>query len=140
MSMGRSRYVASPPSAVAPARCYDAGVDDAALRRAIGREREQTAARLEALDRTFQELVDAADLEPPDDEHDPDGTTAYERAQVTSLAAEARARLAQLDVALATEGDLTRCAACGRGIADERLGALPGVRTCIDCARHGRTG
>src|SRR5690606_40243371 len=64
----------------------------------------QTCA-LPILVRTFDEMVDAADLEPPDDEHDPEGTTAYERAQVTSLARAARTRLHDLDRAVAAVDD-----------------------------------
>jgi DnaK suppressor protein len=60
-------------------------------------ERARAQRRLSSLERTFDEMIDAADLEPPDDEHDPEGTTAYEHAQITSLAAEARTRLTQLD-------------------------------------------
>jgi DnaK suppressor protein len=110
----------------------------AALRRRLEEDRAQTAARLAELERTFDELVAAADLEPPDDEHDPDGTTAYERAQVTSLAAEARTHLAALATALATpDEDLGTCAGCGTAIPWERLEAVPGTRHCITCASTG---
>jgi len=111
----------------------------AELRRRLVDDRVQTAARLEGLERTFAELVAAADLEPPDDEHDPDGTTAYERAQVASLAAEARIRLAALDEALASGADPGACAACGREIGWERLLAVPGTRVCVTCAAGGRS-
>jgi DnaK suppressor protein len=63
----------------------------AALRELVLVERARGQRRLSSLERTFDEMVDAADLEPPDDEHDPEGTTAYERAPVASLAAKARA-------------------------------------------------
>jgi len=53
----------------------------AALRAELIVERGRAEHRLVSLRRSVDELVDAADLEPPDDEHDPDGTTAYERAQ-----------------------------------------------------------
>jgi RNA polymerase-binding transcription factor DksA len=115
----------------------DPGPDDA-LRRLVVAERDTTATQLAALRATYQQLVDAADLEPPDDEHDPDGTTAYERAQVASLVAEAEARLAALDRTLAGSVDLRRCEACGGPIGSERLVALPGVRSCIACAAQGR--
>lgn len=113
----------------------------AILRALLTSEREATAARLAQLERTFRELVDAADLEPPDDEHDPDGTTAYERAQVTSLAEEARVRLVELDAALAGADDerFGACAACGGPIGWERLQALPGTPRCVTCAAAGRT-
>ena len=100
--------------------------------RAARAEAEQ---RLAALDRTFGELVAAADLEPPDDEHDPDGTTAYERAQVTSLATATRATLRDLDRELARVDDPAygACATCGRAIGLARLEAVPGTGTCVRC-------
>jgi len=108
----------------------------AALRTELAEERARVADQVAGLDRTFRELVDAADLEPPDDEHDPDGTTAYERAQVSSLARAARAQLADLDRSLAEVDDAAfgACASCGRPIGLERLRAVPGTRTCIACA------
>jgi DnaK suppressor protein len=107
-----------------------------ALREAMEAERSFTAGRLAALDRTFDEMVAAADLEPPDDEHDPEGTTAYERAQVSSLAREARSRLADLDRALAGVEDpaFGACERCGRPIGWERLRARPGTPRCVGCA------
>lgn len=110
-----------------------------ALRDELLAERAGAERRLAASERTFDELVDAADLEPPDDEHDPDGTTAYERAQVTSLSAATRARLRELDRALAAidgQGYGT-CERCGRPIGLARLQALPATRTCVTCAAAG---
>lgn len=94
------------------------------------------ASQLAALEQTFDELVAAADLEPPDDEHDPDGTTAYERAQVSSLADAARARVDDLDRAVAAIEDESfgRCEDCGEPIGLERLEALLGTRRCVACA------
>lgn len=99
-------------------------------------ERDRARRRLASLERTFDEMVDAADLEPPDDEHDPEGTTAYERAQVTSLAGEARAQLARLDRALTEIDDpgYGACQRCGEPIGWPRLEALPGTVLCRDCA------
>jgi DnaK suppressor protein len=107
------------------------------LRDQLVRERARSAHQLAELDRTFDELVDAADLEPPDDEHDPDGTTAYERAQVTSLAGAARVRLAELDRALdAIDGEgYGVCERCHRPIGLARLQALPASIRCVDCAQ-----
>jgi DnaK suppressor protein len=91
-------------------------------------------------------MVEAADLEPPNDEHDPEGTTAYERAQVTS---EARARLTQLDRALPEIDDegYGACQRCGQPIGWPRLQArardhtLRALRRVALTARHdGRPG
>jgi DnaK suppressor protein len=108
----------------------------AALRELLVAERAGAQRRLSSLERTFDEMVDAADLEPPDDEHDPEGTTAYERAQVTSLAAEARVRLTQLDRALTEIDDEAygACEQCGQPIGWPRLQAQPGTTRCIRCA------
>ena len=101
-------------------------------------ERARAQRRLSSLERAFDEMVDAADLEPPDDEHDPEGTTAYERAQVTSLAAEARTRLTQLDRALTEIDDdgygYGACQRCGQPIGWPRLQAQPGTTRCVRCA------
>jgi RNA polymerase-binding transcription factor DksA len=112
----------------------------ATIRETLRAELAATQLRLGALERAFDELVAAADLEPPDDEHDPDGTTAYERAQVRSLAAEARAHLAQLARAVDAieHGRYGRCITCGRPIGAERLAALPGAGACVTCASGGR--
>ena len=69
----------------------------AALKEQMVAERQRLAAQLAGLERTFADLVASADVEPADDEHDPDGTTAYERAQITSLAIVTRDRLAELE-------------------------------------------
>ncbi len=110
--------------------------DRRVLRAHLEAEHERTAAQIASLVRTFDELVAAADLEPPDDEHDPDGTTAYERAQVTSLERESRARLDALAAALADvdDGAYGSCERCGAAIALERLQAVPGTRRCVRCA------
>ena len=114
-------------------------VDRERHRRLLTDARRATARQLAGLERTLRELVDAADLEPPDDEHDPDATTAYERAQVTSLAEEARQRLATLDRALAAvDGErFGRCEACGAAIGVERLEAVPDTTRCVACAAGG---
>ena len=109
-----------------------------ALREAMEAERSFTAGRLAALDRTFDEMVAAADLEPPDDEHDPEGTTAYERAQVSSLAREARSRLADLDRALAGVDD-PAFGACQRLRAADRVGAAARPARARPAASAART-
>lgn len=103
----------------------------------LAAERVRMGEQLAGLEQTFQELVDAADLQPPDDEHDPEGTTAYERAQVSSLARIARTQLADLDRALqAVDADPSfgACAGCGHPIGFDRLQAVPGTDRCVTCA------
>ena len=106
------------------------------LRALMAAERARLVAQSTAMRLTFDELVAAADLEPPDDEHDPDGTTAYERAQVSSMRSAFDQGVAALDVAL-TELDAEtygRCSACGAPIAFERLVAVLGTDLCVGCA------
>lgn len=115
------------------------GLDDTehtALRALVVAEQDRTAAQLAALVRTFDELVAAADLEPPDDEHDPDGTTAYERAQVSSLIDQARTNMADLARVLdrLDAGTALRCTSCGGPIPVERLLAVPTTTHCVTCA------
>lgn len=112
----------------------------AALRDGLRVERDRLTGQLTGLQRTFDDLVAAADLEPPDDEHDPDGTTAYERAQITSLARITRLRLAELDRALvAVDGvGYGTCERCGGPIGVARLEAVPGTDRCVSCAAAGR--
>ena len=103
----------------------------------LARVRSDTLAQIDALTREFDEVVAASKSSNADDEHDPEGATiAFERQQVAALLDQARARLADVDAALARSlaGDYGRCVECGRPIAPERLAARPQARTCIDCA------
>jgi DnaK suppressor protein len=104
----------------------------------LARTRAETLAQIDALTREFDEVVAASEASNADDEHDPEGATiAFERQQVVALLAQARARLADVDAALARRdaGGYGVCESCGRPIAAERLAARPAARTCIDCAR-----
>jgi len=74
---------------------------------------------------------------PPDDEHDVEGSSVgYERARVTALLADAEARVAEADAALAriSARSYGGCEACGGPIGDDRLEALPTTRQCVSCA------
>ncbi len=106
------------------------------LRTLMVSEHARLVAQVATLTQTFDELVAAADLEPPDDEHDPDGTTAYERAQVTSLRSEAEGSIAALEAALTLvdAGTYGACSACGAAIPIERLEAVLGTDRCVACA------
>lgn len=112
------------------------GPDATAIRTTLEAERVRVRERLDGLVRDIEVLFAAAELEPPDDEHDPDGTTAYERAQFISMADAARLRLAEIDAALVAlaHGTYGLCQVCGGPIGEERLDALPGTTRCVGCA------
>jgi RNA polymerase-binding transcription factor DksA len=96
-------------------------------------EAEAEAATL-ALD--LAALFTASSDSNADDEHDPEGVTiGFERAQLTSLLAAARDRIAEIDDALRRVDVATYgiCERCGRPIAEERLAARPFARTCVAC-------
>ena len=110
--------------------------DAAMLRARLVDERIRLDEQAAALDATYQGLIDAADLEPPDDEHDPDGTTAYERAQVASLRRATRLRAAEIEAAIGSidAGTYGACEGCGAPISIGRLGAVLGTTRCVACA------
>ena len=100
-------------------------------------ERAAALAQIDALTRSFDEVVAASESSNADDEHDPEGATiAFERQQVAALLDSARRRLADVDDALARveAGEYGTCATCRRPIAPERLAARPSARTCRACA------
>jgi RNA polymerase-binding transcription factor DksA len=107
-------------------------------RRSLDAARQRTLRRLAALTDDFDEVVAASLDTNADDEHDPEGhTIAFERSQVDALVRQARARLAEIDAALAriAAGTYGSCERCRRPIAAGRLEARPEVRHCIDCAQ-----
>jgi DnaK suppressor protein len=108
-----------------------------AQRTAIEDERRTTIKRIDGLQRSYADIVEAADLTSTDDEHDPEGATiGYERAQVWALLQQARAGLVALDAALRRidDGTIAVCAVCQGPITVERLLALPQTQKCITCA------
>ena len=101
-------------------------------------ERAATQRQIDALTRTFDDVVASIEDGGNDDEHDPDGSTvAFERAQVLALLRQARETLAALDVAAArvAAGTYGVCERCGGPIPAERLEARPTTTTCVGCAR-----
>jgi DnaK suppressor protein len=109
----------------------------AATRDVLDAERQDTLARITALRREFDGIVESSAGVATDDEHDPEGATiAFERAQLAALLDQSRMHLAELDDALERlrQGRYGRCERCGRPIAAERLAARPAARTCITCA------
>ncbi|HUQ62193.1 MAG TPA: TraR/DksA C4-type zinc finger protein [Acidimicrobiales bacterium] len=112
-------------------------VEQATLQAALVAERERTAARVAGLERAFESVVESSAAAPPDDEHDPEGSTAgFERAQISTLLENDKAHLADLDRALErlNAGVYGICHTCGHEIVVERLVALPAARTCAGCA------
>lgn len=108
----------------------------ARLASAIADARASTAELAGGLQRTFDDIVTAAEMSNNDDEHDPDGSTvAYERAQVWALLRQARADLDALAAAQArlASGRIDVCRVCGGAIGVERLLALPHTDTCVRC-------
>jgi RNA polymerase-binding transcription factor DksA len=101
-------------------------------------ERRRALARAAGLRRDLDAVVEAAALDPPDDEHDPEGATVgFERALVIDLLRQAEADLAGVEEALARieRGSYGVCAGCGRAIPVERLAAHPTAVTCVTCAQ-----
>ena len=93
--------------------------------------------RLEALRRSFQEMIDAAADSNADDEHDPEGSTiAFERSQLKALIGQAAAHLDEIEDARkrVRGGQYGLCERCGQPISAARLDARPVARTCIGCA------
>ncbi|MFC8590027.1 TraR/DksA family transcriptional regulator [Streptomyces atroolivaceus] len=115
-----------------------AGADGrAAVRERLLAERGETDARISALLGDFDGIVEANALVAVDDEHDPEGSsTAFERAHVASLLAQARSHLGEVDRALERlrRGDYGRCEGCGEPIPPGRLEVRPAATTCVSCA------
>ncbi|WP_405804760.1 TraR/DksA family transcriptional regulator [Streptomyces sp. NBC_01187] len=108
-----------------------------AVRERLAAERAAACARIEALERDFGAIVAANALVAVDDEHDPEGaSTAFERAHVAALLAQAHDQVAELDRAgeRLERGEYGRCEVCGEPIAAERLEVRPAAVTCVRCA------
>lgn len=100
-------------------------------------ERELARRQARSLEREFTELAEAASGPGADDEHDPEGATlAFERQHTAALLADARARVAEVDAALARidAGTYGICARCGEPIGEGRLAARPAASVCVCCA------
>ena len=104
-------------------------------------ERARTDLRVNALERDFADLAEAASAAGTDDEHDPEGATlAFERQHAAALLGQAREQRAVIDAALGrlAEGSYGTCQRCRQPISEERLAARPAAVTCIRCAAASR--
>ncbi len=108
------------------------------VREQLELDREETIGRLAALKGDHAAVVAASLDDNADDEHDPEGATiAFERSQIAALVRQAQFHLAEIDAAVERldAGTYGTCERCGEAIGEERLGARPTARTCIQCAR-----
>jgi DnaK suppressor protein len=114
------------------------GPEQVSARNRLAAEREDTAARLAALQRDFESIVSSsASAAGADDEHDPEGSsTAFDRQHVAALIRQARDQLAGIARAeqRLDDGTYGTCERCGRPVGGERLAARPAAATCIGCA------
>lgn len=109
---------------------------NAAVRELLAARRADAELRVESLKRRVDAVVESSSLTTDDDEHDPEGATiAFERAQLLTLLAQARADVDDLDRAAERlrNGTYHRCERCGQPIGEQRSAALPATRTCIRC-------
>jgi DnaK suppressor protein len=100
-------------------------------------EQSAIAVLVRDLEAELSAIVAGAAADVPDDEHDVEGPSiGFERARVTALLQSTEARRELIDHALvdARAGIGAACRVCSRPIPAERLAALPGVNTCIDCS------
>jgi RNA polymerase-binding transcription factor DksA len=100
-------------------------------------ERARAGRRVDALEREFAQLAEAASAGGTDDEHDPEGATlAFERQHTAALLDQARAQVAAIDAALGrlAAGRYGVCDRCGQPIGEDRLAARPAAVTCVRCA------
>lgn len=95
----------------------------------------ETRERIAALEADLREY-DAATASSTDDEHDPEGFTAYDRARTRAILDAAHEHLREIAHARErlTAGTYGTCEKCGVEIAPARLEARPTARTCIACA------
>ena len=103
----------------------------------LAAERAAVRARLARTDDDLLALIAASRDSNADDEHDPEGQTiAYERAQLSASAQQARSHLVEVEAALdrLAAGTYGVCEVCGRAIGAARLEARPTARTCVEHA------
>ncbi len=104
--------------------------------RTLADERARLTRHIADLAHDLDAIIEASAGSNADDEHDPEGSTiGFERAQVSSLLDQARARLADLEGAEArmSAGSYGECERCGVAISPERIAAQPTAAACVAC-------
>ncbi|WP_041941114.1 MULTISPECIES: TraR/DksA C4-type zinc finger protein [Frankia] len=100
-------------------------------------ERADATARVAALHRELDRILDDTADRDADDEHDIEGASMpFEREQVRATLRQATDHLAEVDAALGrlAAGTYGVCETCGRPVGEQRLAARPSARTCVPCA------
>jgi DnaK suppressor protein len=103
-------------------------------------ERRRLQSLVDSLTANFDDLAEAADASPPDDEHDPEGhTIAFERSQLTGRRNEYLQTIEELTIAESrlNDAEFALCENCGKPIPHERRLAVPSTTRCVECARYG---
>ncbi len=111
------------------------------VRTRIVAERRRLQSLVDSLTANFDDLTEAADANPPDDEHDPEGhTIAFERSQLTGRRDSCLRAIAELAAAEIRLDDARSalCQGCGEPIPHERRLAVPTTTRCVECARPGQ--
>lgn len=112
-------------------------MDARSLRDRLVEERDAAHRRLAEFTAVREELAASRGDADSDDEHDPEGSTvAWEGATADAGVEGVRARLAEVETALARldSGWDGSCVSCGERIPDERLAARPSAQRCVHCA------
>ncbi len=113
------------------------------VRDQIHAERRRLQSLVESLTANFDDLTEAADASPPDDEHDPEGhTIAFERSQLTGRRDSYLRTIVELNAAETRLDDpqSALCEVCATPIPHERRLAVPTTTRCVECATLGVNG
>jgi DnaK suppressor protein len=114
-------------------------VDSSRSRAKLTELRAQAAERLGSASAVLTTLIHDRQGSTDDDEHDPDGVTlSSEWSRLTGLTDAARAKLEQVDHALARldAGTYGSCASCTQPIPAARLEVRPFAEHCVPCAER----
>lgn len=109
------------------------------LRETLTELREQAAERLDSVSTELEGLLHDRSVSNDDDEHDPEGAPlSTEWSRLTGLAEGVRAKLQQVDDALARldAGTFGVCVSCGKPIPAGRLEVRPFADHCVPCAER----